>query len=691
VAGSTKDASVRLNLAASGFLSALQQIDRETKTFTKTVEEIGNASDKSSRKTSGFFSTMKAGAKGAGSELSQLGAHLKSVLTTAATLGGALSIGGGIREAQSLQSSYKDLAFAIRRGTGEAQSWQQVQGDVETISGRWKRSNREIQASYADIFQETGNLEFAKRATDSVGQAANATGKSTELWARIAGTLGEKFNIGAGGIHEAMATVVDLTNKGGITADELSEKLGLAGASAQFLGLTGQQGLQKILGMLNLADNSLGTVKQKFGAVTDVLQKMGDPETLKNIEKALGVKLTDPKGNARADSLDRILAKTRGKDAELAKAFQGNDRLLIGSLAKPFTDAFEKTKGDVKTKTAAGLDAFHKAIEEAGKSSFKAADLQNEANERNKDAQRNLQSAMNDFTKAFERPEVVHAVDQLAAQAPRMAGVLGRLVEFAAAHPQAAAAMAVGGVAAKGALTAVITKVSEGAMDSAGKLLGKSLESSWTAGGKLAGASFVLAAGAAGYEIGKQLADYFLNKDQARSDATNDAASTAEAMAKHGTGTTAERKQAADALRSKIADMEKNGPSEFTTTVGAWGAKFAGDPELDPRVRHQRDIANAKAQLAALEASKPAPTLPQVAAQQAAGAPTPPSAEATKVASEVARGDGKVTITNEQAMAAAFARAQSAMTLNVRIVDGGGSGSNGLPPAPSNASGSAPR
>jgi hypothetical protein len=57
----------------------------------------------------------------------------------------------------------------------------------------------------------------------------------------------------------------------------------------------------------------------------------------------------------------------------------------------------------------------------------------------------------------------------------------------------------------------------------------------------------------------------------------------------------------------------------------------------------------------------------------------------------VARGEGKVSITNEAAMAQAFARAQAAMTMNVRIVGGGGTGANGLPPTPGNDSGSAPR
>jgi hypothetical protein len=41
-------------------------------------------------------------------------------------------------------------------------SWQQVQGDVEASADPLEAQNSEIQASYADIFQETGNQEFSR-------------------------------------------------------------------------------------------------------------------------------------------------------------------------------------------------------------------------------------------------------------------------------------------------------------------------------------------------------------------------------------------------------------------------------------------------------------------------------------------------------------------------------------------------
>lgn len=695
-----REARVRLNLSNAGFLSQMAESQRKSREFGKAIEDIGLSAQKASRGTGGLFSAIKAGAGGAKGALADLGSSLRNTLTLASTLGGSLSIGGAVHEAQAASSAYKDLAFAIRRGTGEAVTAAQVQRDVEEAGGRLKRRNSEIRESYAAIFQETGNLEFSKKAVEAAGQAANVTGKSTQLWANIAGTLGEKFGIGAGGINDAMATVVDLSNKGGISAEELSEKLGLAGASAKFLGVQGQAGLQRILGMLNLADDSLGNTKQKFGAVTNVMDQMADPSRLKEIEKALGVKLTDSSGAARGDAVERIIAKTKGKDSELRKAFGQSEVKLVSSLAKPFVEAFGAAEGDVKTKTAAGIEAYRKALEKAGKANFTAADLQHESNSRLKDGKRNLDAAMNNFVMVFEKPEMIEAMDKLAAAAPKLASALGGLVEFAADHPILAGASVVGGVAAKGAAGAVINKVSEGAMERAGDLLMRNVGASaqWGAAGKLMGASFVGAAGAAGFLIGKAAVDYFLGRDEAKLAAIDEASSTAESMAKHGTGSPEERAKAAAAVRKQIEELDTAEPSFLT---GMYDLAFGNEGETFG-ARQGAKLKAARENLRALE-SKPKNRGSFLDPEESfdpahpfgvprIGPPGPPGGgpanDAKKLAAELANGEPrKVTMTNEKALADAIARSLAPLMPR----PAGGPGTNGLPPAAGNGSGSTPK
>lgn len=691
-----KDARVRLNLAAAGFTTSMQALVRQSKELENAVNEIGGAAEKTSRKTSGFFSVMKTGAGGAKSELASLASKLTSVVALAGTLGGALSIGGAIHGAMGATSAYKDLAFAIRVGTGEAMSWQDVQKDVEEGAGRWKRSNQEVRESYAGLFAETGNKDFAKAGFESAAKAADATGKSMQTWSDIAGTLNEKFGIGASGIDEAMAAAIELTNKGGASAEELASKLGIVGASAKMLGMTGTAGFKSVLGMINMADDSLGTTKQKFGAVQNVLDQMADPERLKQIEKALGVKLTDSKGGVRGDALERIVAKTKGDEGQLRKAFGATEVKLVASMAKPFVEAFGAAKGNVQQRTAAALDAYSKALEDAAKTTYDGAALAKDATDRLREAPRNMAQALNDFEKVFERPEMVKAVDNAAALAPKLAGVLGDVIGFAADHPLLAGAGVVGGAAAKGA----VVELGKEGLDAAGNQIAKMFtaqiktDGAWAAAGKAFG---VAAAALVAYQMGKLMIDSGLDEDEAKKANLQDLTSTAEAMANHGTGTEDERMAASMALREKIAAMEKEGGPNATTKLFGNLANLVDSSVEMPGTAYERDLMRAKEALAALDSSQRGGSGigDAMAVVRSAGAAPAgrvgPSSEAEKIARDVTQGErGKVTISNEQALAQAFARQMASTPLRVTVV-GGGAGTNGLPPSAGNDSGSNPR
>lgn len=689
---------VRLDLTNSGFTSKMAEARRTAQDFIRSVDDIGGAAERSSRKTSGFFSAMKAGASGARGALSEFGGHLKQTLTLAATLGGSISIGAAANEARTLSASYKDLAFSIRMGTGEAMSANQVQGDVTAVADRWKRSNREVQKSYSDIFQETNNLEFSKKAIDSVAKAANASGKSVDTLSNIAGTLNEKFGIGASDIDDSMATILELGNKGGASLEDMGAKLGIVGASAKMLGMSGRTGLQQVVGMLNIADDATGSFKKSLAATTALFEGLADPDRAKNIQKALGVNILDKGGSMRQDAIERILAKTKGKKEELAKVFGGEELKLLVALGQNFSKAFDETKGDVKTKTAAAIEAYRHALTDAGKATFTGADMTKEAADRNNDAQRNMQDAMNKFVAAFEKPEMIHAMDQLAAAAPKVAKVFGALVEFATKHPVLAGAGAIGAVAAKGALTGMVTKVGEGVMEGAGEKLAKAAAAhpNWAMAGGVLGAA---AAGLIAFQITKHLAEASLKEDEMRLSDLDEASSTVESMVKHGTGTPEQRAKAAAALRQQIERADTTEPG----IISGMSSLFAPEGE-GIGARTGEKLARAREHLLALERKPKKPVSffggdgfnPNNPFGAPIGPPPPPaaggpSADAKKLANELANGEPrKVVMTNEQAFASAVARQMGSVTLRVTVA-GGGSGTNGLPPAPGNGSGSAPR
>jgi hypothetical protein len=696
-----REAKVRLNLAAAGMVTQLQQLMRQTQQFSDVVEGIGDDAEKSNKKVGGLFTAMKAGAGAARGTLADLGGHLKNVLGMAVTLGGALSIGGAVREAQGLATSYKDIAFALRVGTGEAVSWQDVQRDVETTSNRWKRSNREVAESLSDIYKTSGDLAFSRKALDAAAMAATATGASMQTTTALVNELGEKFSVTGDRMEEAMAALISNIPGGKAGLEELGDKLGLLGASARTVGLEGEAGLKKVLGILNMSGASGGNFKKELMSTIGLLEQLGDADQAKGIEKKLGIKITDKSGATKADALERIIAATGGQHEKLSQIFSGPVARLVSELGRTFAAAAAATEGDDKTKTAAGIDALQAALAKTADGAIDAAGLREEGESRLQDAERKMQDAMNKFVMAFAKPQMIAAMDKLADSAPALAEGLAKIVEFVAKNPLASGVLAIGGLAggsfAKGALGsaggAIGDKIlSSKAASSIGDAIGKKLTLAATSDGKWATAGKALGVAAAAliaFQIGKLAIDDAMNEDIAKKESLQDAASTAESMAKHGTGSPEERAKAAKQLREKIAQAEKEGgPGLVTSAFGNAATLFGGE---DPEEAYAREVANAKKQLAALEAKPLGERMAEVAAPTAPGAP---SAAAQKLAKEVASGNGepsKVAISNEQALASGIARMLSSTTLNVRVQGGGGSGSNGLPGAPGNAPGSTPK
>ena len=641
----------------------LKEIERQAGGLAKEVEGIGHAGEKAEKKLSPMLGSLKKGAGAAKDSLVELGSSLKSTLASAATLGGALSFGAGAHAGMELVSVYKDLAFQISTGTGKAVAWQAVQQDIEAAAGRWKQSNEKVAASYRALFDETGDLDFTKKAVDAVSMAVTASGKSFESLASIAGTLNEQFGIMGDEMGGALASVLELGSKGGATVEDLGAKLGVVGASAKQMGLEGRAGLQQVLGMLNVGDNVTGSFKKNLLAVTGLMEAFGNADKLKSIEKDLGIRLTDKSGGARKDALDKILAKTGGKEETLSKVFQGDTLKLVSNFGKTFQKTFSETEGTAKVKTAAALAAFHKALDAAGKTSLTAAQLEAEAKKRAaEDPARAMDDAMDKFKAAFTKPEMIASMEKLAQLLPRVASGAAKLVQMVANHPLLAGAGFIGAKAGG----SFVASIAGDAIKGIGKSIGKDIAASaakdgaWAVAGQGIGAAAAIAvAGAVAYELGKAAIDSVYG-DKAK-DQGDLATGVASAAAAAGSGNKERMFQEAVTLREKIRVAEENqaGPGGLLDKgfgkVAEWvsGGEIKGDVE-------EKAIASAKQELQNLE----------------------------KAMSKSAKGGDKVADSHDKAARAAERLA--AAFDKITVPGGGGGGTNGLPPAPSNGSGSAP-
>lgn len=660
---SEKESKVRLELAAGGFLSMLQEVAKQSKHLAEGLEGIGESGEKADKKLSPMLASLKKGAGAAKDSLAELGSSLKSTLASAATLGGALSFGAGAHAGMALVSTYKDLAFQISTGTGKAVEWTEVQKDIEGAASRWKQSNEKVAASYRALFDETGDLQFTADAVDAVAMAATASGKSLESLTSIAGTLNEKFGIAGDEMEDALASVLELSSKGGATVEDLGAKLGVVGASAKQMGLEGKAGLQQVLGMLNVGDNVTGSFKKNLAAVTGLMETFGNADKLKSIEKDLGIKLTDKGGGARKDALDKILSKTGGKEETLSKVFQGDTLKLVSDFGKTFQKTFSETEGTAKQKTAAALAAFHHALDEAGKTTLTASQLEAQAKKRAaEDPERAMDDAMNKFKAAFTKPEMMASMEKLAQLLPRMASGAAKLVEMVANHPLLAGAAFVGAKAGG----SFATSIAGDAIKGIGKSIGKDIataaakDGAWAVAGKGIGAAAGIAVAAAvAYELGKAAIDSVYETKAA--DQGDLAAGGANAIAAIASGDKSRMRDEIVNLNQKIKQAEDNqsGVGGFVDKAFGKGAAWVTGDDSIANVQ-DKAIAGAKADLEKLE----------------------------KALNRGGKATDKAADSHDK-VARAAERAAAALD---RIVPpgGGGGGTNGLPPAPGNGSGSAP-
>lgn len=602
---SDHDASLRLNLQAAGMLSTLQQLEKQAGGVAAGIEHIGDEAKKSEKKIHPFLGSAQKGLGAAKTATLELGRAMGSLAQQALSLGGALSFGAGVKTAVDLQAHYKDMAFAIRTGTGEAMRWEEVQKTVEGTAGKWKRSNEEVAHSFDEIFRETNNLEFAKKATEAAAKAATASGKPLQLLGNIAMELSDKFGVAGGDIEEALATIVG-TNK----VEEFGASMDRMGAAARSLGLTGKDGLAQFVGMLEASGGATKDLKKAIAGLSGVMETLEDPEKAKAIEKELGVKLKKADGSMTDGAIEEVLKATGGQKEELVKVFSGDALKIMSEYGRIYSKAFDESTGTFKERSDAAMDEFHKTLKAAVK---KPADLDAAAEDRLKDPKARLQEAMNKVTSAFSQPKMLAAIDKMADKLPAIADALAHLLDFALDHPLLAG---VGMVAAKPAMAFGQSMASDGASwlgkqfvtsvkeSDVGKSVAEKFSGAvggsgvWSTVGKGLG---IAAAGYIAFEVGKALIDARLNGDK---EAQNGALAVGVEGARAQFGSREQQEKARARLKEKIAELEDRNSGfggEVDKTMAMYARMVTGDSSL--KTGTQTALRDAKQDLAQLEAA----------------------------------------------------------------------------------------
>lgn len=658
---SNRDSTLRLNLAAAGMLSMLQQLEKQSKELADGMKDIGEESKTSERKVHPMLESTKKGLGAAKSATMELGGQLKSALGTALTLGGALSLGGGIKAGLELNSLYKDVAFHMRTATDEAVKFEDVQKHVEATAGKWKQANEEVARSYDDLFTKTKDIDFAQKASDEVAKfaAAGAARGNMEVLTKLAGDLGDKFGIAADDIGEAMATI-QATGR----LPEMAENMHEIGAAARAFGMEGTEGLEKYVSMLEVAKSSMKDIPTAIAGFTAIMEPLQNVDQRKEIEKKLKIKLSTDTGELKKNAIEEILGATGGQSEELSKIFSSDSLKIMTEFGKVYSEAFDGVAGTFQEKTEAGMDAFNKALAEAQPDSGKAKrQVEESAADNIDDPLVQLRGAIEKVKTAFAQPKMIKAIEKLAEKLPALADALSGFIDFAVDHPLLVGggamalkpAMAFGGSMASDAASSLGGK----ALDAAkGTKMGQKMAESFSAQalteGRWKGVGKALGAAAAGliaYEITKAIVD---SRVEGNKEAQDKAVHAGIDATKAGLSGDPEKiAKAKSNLQARIAELRdrRSGVGGMFDQMMHGAARVAtGDEDL--KSGNMRMLEEAKRDLANLEKAEQA----------------------------IVQGSEKGAAAQERA---AKVWEHTAKRVERALSKGGGEGTNGLPPKPS--------
>ncbi len=508
----TKQAGIKLTLDAGGFRKGLRDTE-------------GEARQSGSRMGKAFSSAFSDGAKGAKDALRSTFSTIKSTMMGLGGLAGGIGFAELTRGAIMTEATFRRLSGRIKDGSGQIVSFRDLQRDARKAAIEWGQSTEELGKVMDDVFTETGNAEFTRKAIEKIATAATGAQQPVETMGKIAGTLNEKFGVTEEQIGDTLASVVALSSKGGLSIEDMGEKLGLIGAVAKEAGFEGKAGFEQMVALMNIADNSTGNLKKGVSAVEGILTSLGTKAERSKTLLKLGIDPSSVKGDV-TKTIQDIVNRTGGSKDKLAVAFQGEQLKVIADLGKTYAATFAQTEGDVRTKTRAAVDELERAMREAGKSSLTWAELQKRAADEMQSPEKQIQVGIEKLKEAIAAPEVIDAMKSLISHIPALAEVIASLVGFAAKNPLAAGGLAVGAVAAKGFGEAAISSLIMSAFSRGASSAAPTLTGAIARGASgLAGGFSSAMLGPVGLAIGAAMAIAFLAKAKSeQEEAEKDAA-----------------------------------------------------------------------------------------------------------------------------------------------------------------------
>lgn len=426
-----KQSRVRLQIDGGGFTSELNKLKGDA---ARSGQQMGTSLGQ------GLTNGLKGG-------LGVLQSGLDRVKGAILDFGGILG-GVGIAELgrRSIETSanFRSLATAVEFGSGRVMDWTELQRDAQAAASRWSQTSADLGDTMQTVFSETGDIDFTRASIDTIATTARATKAPLEELGRVSGILQNKFGITADELPEALTTVISAANRGGMSLENLADDFGEIGGKAKTMGLTGQEGIEKMLGMLSVARAETGRFEQAMTAlpqIFDAIIEEGGSKDGKLFKMKVATVDKDGKQRDPIDILKDVIAKTGGDETKLGElGFGGEGLQTVLALAREFQSELDRTGGNIE----AGKKAIDKALQDAGRSAVSFTEVQSKAASELEQSDAKFQAALEKLERAFASEGVANAIDKLAEILPPLAEGLVKVLEWATKNPYTMGALGAG-------------------------------------------------------------------------------------------------------------------------------------------------------------------------------------------------------------------------------------------------------
>jgi hypothetical protein len=440
---SDRPARVRLMLESGSFLGGLQIVSAQVRGLGQSMQSaLSNAAGAGLDK-------FKSSLSGIASRGKQIGGMLLGI-------GGGVGVAAAAKEAIEIQGTYRNLANQINRLRDTGKDWHDVQLMIEHAAESSGMAEEKLADAFREVYSATGDLRYSEEAVKAIGTAARASGEDAVGLAMPIQLAARKFGVGADQVEEAMARIIEKIGVGGADLSTLNMRFAVMAGEAAAAGMKGVEGFSGLLGIMLKLDSSIG--EKAAPGLKALFQYLKDNTSqLRAISKQSGIKFKID--TTAFEKLRELIGKAKGrKTAEMV--FTADSRVVYDTLVEPFETAFKaaRSKGaSVKEATRVGYQAYDAAMAKMTESTAKFSKLQEQAADRlANDPAAVLEKSVNEFKRAFTKPEMMAGLERMAKALPPVVEGLGRLIGWLSKNPWEGATALVAGLIVKDVASAGI-------------------------------------------------------------------------------------------------------------------------------------------------------------------------------------------------------------------------------------------